>query len=510
MKITKRLEMDLSAQGHIPCIDTVQEDACRWVELSLYDGTAPWAIPEGVTAAVAYRKPDGTKGLYDTLPDGSSACLIDGNVVVFALPPQALSIPGHVATTVVFWDADLRPLSTFKMTLRVEESPAVGAVKSEDYFSLSVAIDAAIKAAESPLLVVTVNGDSENGFTVNTAGAELVKAINANKSVLCYWKNKNVYLQMSRYYSDQDITFSSVYKSVEYIINVNSIANTVRYSHINTLGTGSKGVYVGTQEPQNDSVDLWINPDLAEDENQFVPVPKKATVGQVMVVKSVNGEGKPTEWKPVDMSIGGATQDDIQRAVDAYMAENPVEVQEGIPVPTTASVGQTIVVKSVDETGKPTEWEAADLPSGGRWKLLADLTTTEDVTNLQITADMDGNSVPEQNFSEIYMHYFLVAKEGYASRYSALSVWFNGGFGGGENSTYENGANGYDNVIGSVYGICPQQHRDTTYGRRLGISFCTISNEVKKFTLGATDKMAICLRSEAGIVAGSRFIVYGR
>ena len=36
----------------------------------------------------------------------------------------------------------------------------------------------------------------------------------------------------------------------------------------------------------------------------------------------------------------------------------------GIPVPETAEVGQTIVVKAVDENGKPTEWEAADVPSG--------------------------------------------------------------------------------------------------------------------------------------------------
>lgn len=33
-----------------------------------------------------------------------------------------------------------------------------------------------------------------------------------------------------------------------------------------------------------------------------------------------------------------------------------------IPVPTTAEVGQTIVVKAVDENGKPTEWEPATLP----------------------------------------------------------------------------------------------------------------------------------------------------
>ena len=36
-----------------------------------------------------------------------------------------------------------------------------------------------------------------------------------------------------------------------------------------------------------------------------------------------------------------------------------------IPVPTTAEVGQTVVVKAVDENGKPTEWEAMNIPSSG-------------------------------------------------------------------------------------------------------------------------------------------------
>ncbi|MDY5611840.1 hypothetical protein [Dysosmobacter sp.] len=32
-------------------------------------------------------------------------------------------------------------------------------------------------------------------------------------------------------------------------------------------------------------------------------------------------------------------------------------------MPSVASVGQVIAVKAVDENGKPTEWEAVDMPS---------------------------------------------------------------------------------------------------------------------------------------------------
>ena len=53
-----------------------------------------------------------------------------------------------------------------------------------------------------------------------------------------------------------------------------------------------------------------------------------------------------------------------------------------IPVPSTAEVGQTIVVKAVDESGKPTEWEAVDVASGegDNWKLLVDFESTEEIT----------------------------------------------------------------------------------------------------------------------------------
>ena len=64
----------------------------------------------------------------------------------------------------------------------------------------------------------------------------------------------------------------------------------------------------------------------------------------------------------------------------SYDGSAPLEVEipsgggasgDYIPNPSTASVGQTIVVKAVDENGKPTEWEAVDMASGGiDWQLV--------------------------------------------------------------------------------------------------------------------------------------------
>lgn len=46
-------------------------------------------------------------------------------------------------------------------------------------------------------------------------------------------------------------------------------------------------------------------------------------------------------------------------------SEGNVDLPPTIPSVQTAQVGQTVVVKAVDENGKPTEWEAADAGGGG-------------------------------------------------------------------------------------------------------------------------------------------------
>lgn len=49
----------------------------------------------------------------------------------------------------------------------------------------------------------------------------------------------------------------------------------------------------------------------------------------------------------------------------AVWVDVPSGLPTTVPVIRSASVGQTVVVKAVDESGKPTEWEAADMASGG-------------------------------------------------------------------------------------------------------------------------------------------------
>ena len=87
-----------------------------------------------------------------------------------------------------------------------------------------------------------------------------------------------------------------------------------------------------------------------------------ASVGQIVKIKTVDSSGVPTEWEPADMPSGGGGTD----------------TSLGV---TGATVGQTVKIKAVDENGAPTEWEATDMASGGRdnWKLLVDFESTEEI-----------------------------------------------------------------------------------------------------------------------------------
>lgn len=74
-----------------------------------------------------------------------------------------------------------------------------------------------------------------------------------------------------------------------------------------------------------------------------------------------------------------------------------------VEAPETATVGQTIVVKEVDENGKPVLWEAADFPSGGGGSNngcgVFDILTTleEDANGVCLTAPVMWDKVLQYN-----------------------------------------------------------------------------------------------------------------
>ncbi len=92
---------------------------------------------------------------------------------------------------------------------------------------------------------------------------------------------------------------------------------------------------------------------------------------------------------------------------------------------TSATVGQTIKVKAIDESGKPTAWEAADMPSGGGgedFELIRAISITESINEISISTDENGNS-----FSLKGVFIFCSDSIGYGLDYKTISYSDNNG-----------------------------------------------------------------------------------
>lgn len=117
------------------------------------------------------------------------------------------------------------------------------------------------------------------------------------------------------------------------------------------------------------------------DKNQGV-----ANAGKIL------GIGEDGIVVPQDKPSGSSvTVDDALSATSEKPVQNKVvtaALAEKITAPATAAVGQIIKVKSVDTSGKPTEWEAVDMPSGGtekKWTKILEVEVTEATAAFEVT-----------------------------------------------------------------------------------------------------------------------------
>lgn len=137
MIITHKLRpVDLTKQGSTQRVDAVQNDQySRCIEFPLTANGEAWTIPDGATAIVRYKKPDGTGGNYDTMPDGSPAYSIHDNTLTVILAPQVLTVPGLVMLAVGLFEGDAE-VNTFTVYVYVQSNPGVH-VQSENYYKIA-------------------------------------------------------------------------------------------------------------------------------------------------------------------------------------------------------------------------------------------------------------------------------------------------------------------------------------------------------------------------------------
>ena len=146
MKVSHKYSIYLDRRQSDVFIDVMQGDTyTREVEFSLYSGGVAWPVPSTASVAVVYSGPGG-KGIYDTLPDGSTACNVDNNIVTATLVPQIMSIAGRTRVSLLFADEEGRQLATFTVIVRVLENPSECAGTPGDYVNIMHWTQSAISA----------------------------------------------------------------------------------------------------------------------------------------------------------------------------------------------------------------------------------------------------------------------------------------------------------------------------------------------------------------------------
>ena len=94
---------------------------------------------------------------------------------------------------------------------------------------------------------------------------------------------------------------------------------------------------------------------------------------------------------------------------------------------TGATVGQIAKITAVDDSGKPTTWEAVDMPSGGggdlSWIEVADITTEEQTQQLIISTDKDGRPISRYNAIEMISLIYVPADATQTSNSGSLWIY---------------------------------------------------------------------------------------
>ena len=141
MQVTKNITLDLLETGSPVIIKAKQNDRnTRYIAAHLYVDGLAYPVPSGTEIAFRYKKPDGTAGFYDALPNNSPAIIVSGNTVTVELVEQVLTAAGCVHCEINMYNAASEKLTTFTFEIAVEESVLTDAeIISSDYYNVLTA-----------------------------------------------------------------------------------------------------------------------------------------------------------------------------------------------------------------------------------------------------------------------------------------------------------------------------------------------------------------------------------
>lgn len=187
------IPIDFSSSAPLPPIRAMQGDAySRFVRFELWEGGAPYTIPEGAAYKIGYRLRGGLEGAYDTipLPGGSSrpACVAEGSAITAELA-EVLTVDGNTGQLVlVITGPDGYKIHSWEVPLLVgaaSGAPAtdpsldgLGQLTTAAVAKAQAAQQAAEKAADS----ATASAAEAAESAANAAESEAAAAESARKA----------------------------------------------------------------------------------------------------------------------------------------------------------------------------------------------------------------------------------------------------------------------------------------------------------------------------------------
>lgn len=147
-------------------------------------------------------------------------------------------------------------------------------------------------------------------------------------------------------------------------ISAEKIIQGIGYIHVNSSGRESGRLHDGAY------YDLYINGEKIRS-NASVQTTGTSIIDYNHIQIGVSFKSnRTTLLYDMTISMSAATTEDLHIQASYKYPGKVIPLDEkyipnSIPKVQTATVGQTVVVKAVDENGKPTEWETADVGGSG-------------------------------------------------------------------------------------------------------------------------------------------------
>lgn len=183
MEYIKEITVDLAGEMLFEYITAVQGDTnSRFVKVTLLSNAQPYTVPDGATAVIRCKKPDGTSVLNDATING------DGTITA-ELTEQMLAVVGNCKCEISLYGANESSLTTVPFIVKVTPAAVNPNIESTDeYTALTSALarvdnvsgvaDAALEAATEALNNLdTIEADIDSHTAAAAAATE-----NANEA----------------------------------------------------------------------------------------------------------------------------------------------------------------------------------------------------------------------------------------------------------------------------------------------------------------------------------------